>query len=104
LQLCSIKRKKITWYKPIEFYITADIFTANNCNILNKIQFKMSYICRFCKRTFSTRSGLSQHVKYCIEQSDNEESSLISDIDDMSLGSEGFPPNIEEVKKLIKGV
>lgn len=58
----------------------------------------MSYICRFCKRTFSTRSGLSQHVKYCIDQSDNEESSLISDINDMSLGSEGFLPITEEVR------
>lgn len=56
----------------------------------------MSYICRFCKRTFSTLSGLSQHVKYC--ERANEESSLISDISDMSLVSEGSLPNIEEVR------
>ena len=56
----------------------------------------MLYICRFCKRTFSTRSGLSQHVKYCIDQI--EESSLIYEIDDMSLESKEFFPNIEEVR------
>jgi hypothetical protein len=60
----------------------------------------MSFICRFCKRTFSTRSGLSQHVKYCMlnQSTSSEESSLISEINDMSLGSEGFLPNIEEVR------
>ena len=60
-------------------------------------------ICRFCERTFSNRSGLSQHVKYCMldQPSSSEESSLISDINNMSLGSlgsEGFLPNIEEVR------
>ena len=58
----------------------------------------MSFICRFCKRTFRNRSGLSQHVKYCIDQSDREESSLISDITDMSLVSEGSFSDIEEVR------
>lgn len=63
-----------------------------------KLQFKMSFICRFCKRTFSTRSGLSQHAKYCMldqSTSSSEESSFISNINDMSFGSEGF---LEEVR------
>ena len=54
----------------------------------------MSFICRFCDRTFSTRFGLSQHIKYCMLTS-SEESSLISDINDMSLGS---LPNIEDIE------
>ena len=59
----------------------------------------MSYICRFCKRTFSNSSGLSQHIKYCMpnQSTSSEESSFISDINDMSLGSEEFLPNIEDV-------
>jgi hypothetical protein len=56
----------------------------------------MSSICRFCDRTFSTRSGLSQHVKYCMLTS-SEESSLISDTNDMSLGS---LPNIEDIEEV----
>jgi len=57
----------------------------------------MSYSCRFCGRTFSSKSGLSQHIKYCIldQSTSSEESSFISDV---SLESEGFLPNIEEVK------
>ena len=54
----------------------------------------MSFICQFCDRTFSTRFRLSQHVKYCMLTS-SEESSLISDINDMSLGS---LPNIEDIE------
>ena len=54
----------------------------------------MSFICRFCDRKFSTRSGLFQHVKYCMLTS-SEELSLISDINDMSLGS---LPNIEDIE------
>src|SRR3954447_13432406 len=94
------------WYKPINNFAAMHLykcwnFTFNNCNkeikiFLNKIQFKMLYICRFCKRTFSTRTGLSQHVKYCIDEI--EESSLISEINEMSLESEEFFPNIEEVR------
>ena len=56
----------------------------------------MSSICRFCDRTFSTRSELSQHVKYCMLTS-SEESSLISDTNDMSLGS---LPNIEDIEEV----
>jgi hypothetical protein len=59
----------------------------------------MSFNCKFCNRTFSTRSALTQHVNYCIlNQYDSEDSGLISNINDMSLGSEGFFSNIEEVK------
>ena len=57
-------------------------------------------ICQFCKRTFSSKSGFSQHVKHCLldQLTSSEESSLISDTNNMSLGSEGFLPNIEEVR------
>lgn len=58
----------------------------------------MSTNCRFCGRIFSNTSAYSQHVEYCMDQIDSKESSLTSNINDMSLGSEGLPPNIEEVR------
>lgn len=55
----------------------------------------MNFACEFCKRTFSNRSGLRQHVNFCIPpQSSSEES---TDVNDMSLDSEGFT-NVNEVK------
>jgi hypothetical protein len=57
----------------------------------------MSFVCRFCSRTFSNRSGLTQHVNNCVPSESSEES---TDINDMSLESEEFS-NINEVK-LIK--
>lgn len=63
----------------------------------------MPFECQFCTRTFSTRSSYSQHVSRCIppDQSSSEESSLITNINDMSLESKRFS-NDEEVNKLIK--
>ena len=60
----------------------------------------MPFKCPFCTRTFSTRSAYSQHVNHCMspDQSSSEESSLITNINDMSLESEKSP-NIEEVNK-----
>ena len=60
----------------------------------------MSSTCRFCKRTFSNISGLSQHVIHCMldQSTSSKESSLISDISNMSLESEGFLPIIEEIR------
>lgn len=57
----------------------------------------MSFVCRFCSRTFSNRSGHTQHVNNCVPSESSEES---IDINDMSLESEEFS-NINEVK-LIK--
>lgn len=54
----------------------------------------MSFVCRFCSRTFSNRSGLTQHVNNCVPSESSEES---TDVNDMSLGSEEFS-NINEVK------
>jgi len=52
----------------------------------------MKFVCQFCSRTFSNRSGLQQHVNFCVpDQSSDEES---TDINDMSLGSE----KVNEVK------
>ena len=47
----------------------------------------MSYKCRFCPRTFSTRTAYSQHVTYCMPSevsSGGEESNSINDINDVS--------------------
>ena len=47
----------------------------------------MSYKCRFCPRTFSTRTAYSQHVTYCMPpevSSGGEESNSINDINDIS--------------------
>ena len=57
----------------------------------------MLFVCTFCSRTFSNRSGLAQHVNNCVPSESSEES---TDINDMSLESEEFS-NINEVK-LIK--
>ena len=64
----------------------------------------LSNKCPFCLRTFSSRTAYSRHVGFCRQStsSSGEESSLITEISNMSLDSEGFSPNIEEVKKLIK--
>jgi hypothetical protein len=56
----------------------------------------MSYKCPFCSRTFSTKSGYSQHTSICQPSSSDssEESSLITDVNNMSLDSEGFTSEI----------
>jgi len=67
----------------------------------------MIFKCPFCPRTFSTRSACTQHTSSCLPppvldyQSSSEESDFITDINNMSLGSEGFF-NVDEVKKQIK--
>ena len=54
----------------------------------------MSLLCKDCGRTFSNKSGYRQHVNFCIpSQSSSEES---TDVNDMSLDSEGFT-NFSEV-------
>ena len=41
----------------------------------------MSYKCRFCSRTFSTKTAYSQHIDYCIpNSSSSEESDFTNDI------------------------
>lgn len=62
---------------------------------------KMSSIkCPYCPRTFSSKSksAYTQHINHCFPpaDSDNDESILISD---MSLDSEEFVRDIEEVKR-----
>jgi hypothetical protein len=58
----------------------------------------MNFKCRYCSRTFSNRSGLTQHVNFCIPPESSSDES--TDVNDMSLDSEGFS-NASEVK-LIK--
>jgi hypothetical protein len=57
----------------------------------------MNFACENCKRTFSNRSGYRQHVNFCIQSESSSEKS--TDINDMSLDSEGFT-NFSEVKFL----
>lgn len=49
-----------------------------------------SYGCPFCSRTFSTKSARTQHVNHCSSDtfSSEEESELITNINDMSLDRE----------------
>jgi hypothetical protein len=67
----------------------------------------MEFKCRFCTRTFSTRSARTQHINHCLthdyssSSSSEESSDLITNVNDMSLGSEDFS-NVNEVKNLIK--
>jgi hypothetical protein len=59
--------------------------------------------CPSCPRTFSSRSGYTQHVNRClppIVDSDDDESNLITDVSNMSLDSEEFMRDIEKVKKI----
>ena len=52
--------------------------------------------CPFCPRTFSNRSAYSRHVASCKQSaSSSEESSLITEISNMSLENE---QDVEEVK------
>lgn len=71
----------------------------------------MIFKCEFCPRTFSNRTAYSQHVSVCaVSITSSEESSLISDINNMSLDSENFSSSINvnkignknEVIKFIK--
>jgi len=59
--------------------------------------------CLYCPRTFSSKSksAYTQHVNRCFPpaDSDGDESNLITDISNMSLDSEEFIRDIEEVKK-----
>ena len=51
----------------------------------------MTFECPFCQRTFSTKSACTQHINYCLPFdtfSSEEESDLITNINDMSLDSE----------------
>ena len=58
----------------------------------------MTFKCQFCSRTFSNRSGLKQHVNFCVpsvtSQSSSEES---NDMSYMSLENEG-PSDVDKVK------
>jgi hypothetical protein len=58
--------------------------------------------CPYCPRTFSSKSGYTQHVNRCLpppDDSDDDESNLVTDVSNMSLDSEKFIHDIEEVKK-----
>ena len=57
----------------------------------------MNFKCENCKRTFSNRSGYRQHVNFCIKSQAQSSSEESTDINDMSLDSEGFT-NFSEVK------
>ena len=56
--------------------------------------------CPYCSRTFSSKSGYTQHVKHCappVIVSDSE-SDLVTDINNISLDSEELNRNIDKVK------
>jgi hypothetical protein len=48
----------------------------------------MTFIFQFCSRTFSNRSGLKQHINFCVPSETGQSSSEESN--DMSLENEGF--------------
>ena len=63
----------------------------------------MIFKCEFCPRTFSNRTAYSQHVSICATSISSEESSFISDINNMSLDSERFSSsiNVNETSEVI---
>lgn len=58
--------------------------------------------CPSCPRTFSSKSGYTQHVKRCLPPivDSDDESNLITDVSNMSLDSEEFMRDIEKVIKI----
>ena len=61
--------------------------------------------CPYCPRTFTNKSGYTQHVSNCVPPPDTdtdseEEPDLKTNINDMSLDSDEFAHNIREVKNL----
>ena len=59
-----------------------------------------SFKCTFCSRTFSSRSARTQYINYyslSYHSSSSEESDLITDINNMSLGSENLSSNVNEI-------
>jgi hypothetical protein len=58
--------------------------------------------CPYCSRTFSSKSGYTQHVNRCappvIVSDSDSESDLITDVNNMSLDSEELNRNIDKVK------
>ena len=75
------------FFKDFEFILQSEYFTI-----------RMSFKCSFCSRTFSTKSGYSQHVNVCQPLSSDEEPSLIiTDINNMSLDSEELTSDLAEL-------
>lgn len=61
--------------------------------------------CPYCPRTFTNKSGYTQHVNNCVPPPDSdseEEIDLMTNINDMSLDGDEFAHNIREVKKFTK--
>ena len=55
--------------------------------------------CPYCSRTFSSKSGYTQHVNRCASViGSDSESDLITDVNNMSLDSEELNRNIDKVK------
>ncbi|CAI2190825.1 11043_t:CDS:2, partial [Funneliformis geosporum] len=55
----------------------------------------VNYKCPFYKRTFSSRSGYSQHINICNQSISDESDDSIIDINDISLESEDIFNSIE---------
>ncbi|CAI2174295.1 11909_t:CDS:2 [Funneliformis geosporum] len=55
----------------------------------------VNYKCSFCERTFSSRSGYSQHVNICDQSIINESDNSIIDINNILLESEEIFNSIE---------
>ena len=70
--------------------ISYEKLNNNTLTISKQNILKMPFQCRFCLRTFSTRSGCTQHTKYCmpLDYSSSEGSDIITGVNDMSLDSE----------------
>src|SRR2546423_4337426 len=101
----SNKDKILYINMAIFFFYKSTKITNNNTNNCKRIFkqniFKMSsFKCTFCSRTFSSRSVRTQHINHCslsYHSSSSEESDLITDINNMSLGSENLSPNINKI-------
>ncbi|RHZ52306.1 hypothetical protein Glove_462g13 [Diversispora epigaea] len=67
----------------------------------------VNFKCLYCDRYLLSRNAYSQHVKYCnelkelnisMEESNNDISDMVSNINEMSLDSDDFS-QIEELQK-----
>jgi hypothetical protein len=72
--------------------INTTIFTIQR---LTKILKMSSTKCPYCPRTFSSKSGYTQHVSHCLPPLDESDDDLVTDVSNMSLDSEKFIHDIE---------
>src|SRR2546423_10399243 len=101
----SNKDKILYINMAIFFFYKSIKITNNNTNNCKRIFkqniFKMaSFKCTFCSRTFSSKFVHTLHINHCslsYHFSSSKKSNLITDINDILLGSENLSPNVNKI-------